>query len=96
MNNRENLSDLFSALVGCDLTVEELDLEVAAKNSLQRGGVHTLAQLLKLTHAELAAIFPNRKLRCYEDVIHRLICLSEEPIGMDSSGFEPVGNSKNM
>lgn len=74
---KENLASIFPALVGCDLPVEELDLEVAVRNSLKRGGVHTLPQLLKLTFSELMGMFPNRKLRSYEDVICHLVRLSE-------------------
>lgn len=33
-----------------------------------------------LSMGELLAIFPNRKLRSYEEVIHRLVCLSEEEV----------------
>ncbi len=93
MNEDGMLLCTVPVLSGRNLPVEELDLEVCTRNALERDGVHTLPQLLELTHAELAAIFPNRKLRCYEDVIHRLVCLSEEPARIDSlSEFESVTN----
>jgi len=95
MNEKENLASLFPDLVSCDLTVENLDLEVAVKNSLRRGGIHTLAQLLKLTHTELAAVFPNRRLRSYEDVIYRLVCLSEGEKMTDTPDSGTVVNIEN-
>lgn len=83
------LLHLFPALRECGLTVDAMDLEISVRNALKRGGVHTLAQLLQLSHPELLRIFPNRKLRSYEDVICCLVCLAEESKGMgaDTPGF---------
>ena len=78
MNEEGKLIRIFPALSGRDLTVEDMDLDIAVRNALKRSGLHTLAQLLQLSHPELLAVFPNRKLRSYEEVIHRLVCLSEE------------------
>lgn len=86
------LIHLFPTLGECDLNVEAMDLEISVRNALKRSGIHTLAQLLQLSHPELLRIFPNRKLRSYEDVIHCLISLSEEPKGMGAAapGFTCV------
>ena len=78
MNEDGKLIRIFPALSGRNLTVEDMDLEVAVRNALKRNGIHTLDQLLHLSHPELVQIFLNRKLRSYEDVIHCLVCLSEE------------------
>ncbi len=75
------LLHLFPALRECGLTVDAMDLEISVRNALKRSGVHTLARLLQLSHPELLRIFPNRKLRSYEDVIHCLVCLAEEAEG---------------
>jgi len=77
----DKLVDLFPSLSGRRLTVEDMDLEVAVRNALKRRGVHTVGQLLQLSHTELVRFFPNRNLRCYEDVIHCLVRLSEETAG---------------
>ncbi len=84
MNEDETLICTFPALRGRDLTVEDMDLEVAVRNALRRSGIHTLAQLLELSKPDLLAIFPNRKLRSYEEVVHRLIRLSEEGVSAPS------------
>lgn len=78
MNEEGTLIRMVPDLSGCDLTVDDMDLEVAVRNALKRSGIHTLAQLLELSRPELLQIFPNRKLRSYEDVVHGLIRLSEE------------------
>lgn len=78
MNEDGKLIRIFPALSGRNLTVEDMDLEVAVRNALERSGIHTLDRLLQLSHPELVQIFPNRKLRSYEDVIHCLVCLSDE------------------
>lgn len=85
MNENGKLSGIFSTLSKHDLPVEAMDLEVSVRNALKRGGIHTLAQLLQLSHSELLRIFPNRKLSSYEDVIHHLVRLSGEREGMNAS-----------
>lgn len=84
MNGEGQLIRIFPTLNGRNLTVDDIDLEIAVRNALKRNGIHTLDQLLRLSHPELIQIFPNRKLRSYEDVIHRLACLSEEAEGVES------------
>ena len=105
MNEDGKLIRIFPALSGRNLTVEDMDLEVAVRNALKRNGIHTLDQLLHLSHPELVRIFPNRELPSYEDVIHCLVCLLEETkkTGTSSPDFiceENVGNtpgeSKNV
>ena len=78
MSEDGKLIRIFPTLNGRNPTVEDMDLEVAVRNALKRSGIHTLNQLLQLSHSELVQIFPNRKLHSYEDVIHCLVCLSEE------------------
>lgn len=98
MDEDGKLIRIFPALNRRNLTVEDMDLEVAVRNALKRSGIHTLAQLLELSHLELIQIFPNRKLRSYEDVIHCLVCLSEEADGtstvvLDFSSEKNIGNT---
>ncbi len=97
MNEDGKLIRIFPALSGRDLTVEDMDLEVAVRNALKRSGIHTLDQLLQLSHPELVRIFPNRELSSYEDVIHCLVCLSEETekMGTSSPDFICEGNIGN-
>ena len=85
MNEDGKLIRIFPALSGRNLTVEDMDLEVAVRNALKRSGIHTLDQLLQLSHPELIRIFPNRELPSYEDVIHCLVCLLEETEKMCTS-----------
>lgn len=75
------------------MAIEDLDLEVAVRNALKRSGVHTLAQLLELSKPELLAIFPNRKLRSYEEVVHRLIRLSGEDVSAPGFANEEDGSN---
>lgn len=105
MNEDRKLIRIFPALSGRNLTVEDMDLEVAVRNALKRSGIHTLDQLLQLSHPELVRIFPNRELPSYEDVIHCLVCLSESAEGMGTAApgvalEENIGNilegSKNV
>lgn len=98
MNEDGKLIRIFPALSGRNLTVEDMDLEVAVRNALKRGGIHTLDQLLQLSYPELVRIFPNRELSSYEDVIHCLVCLLEETekMGTSSPDFiceENIGNT---
>lgn len=93
MNENRTLICTFPALRGRNLTVEDMDLEVAVRNALKRSGVHTLAQLLDLSRPELLAIFPNRKLRSYEEVVHRLIYLSGEGVSTPGLAKEEAGSN---
>lgn len=79
MNEEAKLAAVFPMLAGSNLPVEELDIEVAARNSLLRNRIHTVAQLLQLTHTELVALFPNRNLPFYSEIINRLTCLAQPP-----------------
>ena len=76
MNDEAKLAAIFPALVESDLPIEELDLEVASRNSLRRSGIDTVAQLLQLTHTELVGLFHNRGLPFYSEIIHKLTCLT--------------------
>lgn len=98
MNEDGKLIRIFPALNGRNLTVEDMDLEVAVRNALKRSGIHTVDRLLQLNHSELAQIFPNRKLRSYEDVIHCLVCLSEAAeergtVVLDFLSEKDIGNT---
>lgn len=86
MNEDAALARVFPNLTWRELPLEELDLEAAVGNALKRSGIHTLSQLLGLTHPALVQLFPNRKLRCYENVINRLVRLSEETERTDDAG----------
>jgi len=87
----DKLVNIFPALGGRGLTVDDMDLEVSVRNALKWRSIHTVGQLLQLSHTELARVFPNRNLRCYEDVIYCLVRLSEELEGMDAApDFESV------
>lgn len=90
----DKLMNLFPALSGRKLMVKNMDLEVSVRNALEWRGIHTVDQLLQLSHAELVRIFPNRNLRGYEDVIHCLVRLSEnqEGTGAATPGFTSVTN----
>ncbi len=90
----DKLMNLFPALSGRKLLVEDIDLEVSVRNALKWRGIHTVDQLLQLSHAELVQAFPNRSLRGYEDVIHCLVRLTEnqEGTGAAASGFASVSN----
>ena len=97
MNEDGTLVRIFPALSGRSLTVEDMDLEAAVRNALKGSGIHTVDRLLQLSGPELLRIFPNRKLRSYEDVIHCLVCLSEEADGrgtgvLDCLSEQDMGN----
>lgn len=77
MNEEAKLAAIFPMLAESDLPIEELDIEVASRNSLRRSGVHTVAQLLQLTHTELVGLFPNRNLPFYSEIIYKLTCLAQ-------------------
>lgn len=77
MNEEAKLAAVFPMLAESDLPIEELDIEVASRNSLRRSGVHTVAQLLQLTHTELVTLFPNRNLPFYSEIIFQLTCLAQ-------------------
>ena len=79
MNDEAKLVAVFPMLAESDLPIKELDLNVAARNFILRSGVHTVAQLLQLTHTELASLFLNRSLPFYSEVISRLTCLAQPP-----------------
>ncbi|MGO5027877.1 PD-(D/E)XK nuclease family protein [Candidatus Agathobaculum pullicola] len=79
MNVEAKLAAIFPMLTESDLPIEELDIEVASRNSLRRSGVHTVAQLLQLTHTELVGLFPNRNLPFYSEIIYKLTCLAQPP-----------------
>lgn len=79
MNEEAKLAAVFPMLAESDLPIEELDIEVTSRNSLRRSGIHTVAQLLQLTHTELVGLFPNRNLPFYSEVIYRLTCLAQPP-----------------
>lgn len=79
MNDEAKLAAVFPVLAESDLPIGELDIEVAARNSLLRSGIHTVAQLLQLTHTELVGLFPNRGLPFYSEIISRLACLAQPP-----------------
>ena len=98
MNEDGTLIRIFPALSGRSLTVEDMDLEAAVRNALKGSGIHTVDRLLQLSGPELLRIFPNRKLRSYEDVIHCLVCLSEAAEGMGTAapGFAFEENIRNI
>lgn len=79
MNEEAKLAVVFHMLAESDLPIEELDIEVASRNSLRRSGIHTVAQLLQLTHTKLVGLFPNRSLSFYSEIIYKLTCLAEPP-----------------
>lgn len=75
MNLNEPFIHAFPALEGRDLSLEDMDLPVSIYNSLKRGGIHTLAQLLKLTPKELSDHFWKRKdtsCAVVQDMLERL------------------------
>lgn len=94
MNEEGTLVSIFPTLSEQELTVEAMDLEVSVRNALKRSGIHNLTQLLQLSHPELIRIFPNRKLRSYEDVIHCLVRLSEN-VDTAAPHFISVKNIRN-
>ena len=61
MNLNETFIHAFPALEGREMDLEDMDLPVSIYNSLKRGGIHTLAQLLELTPRELSDHFWHRK-----------------------------------
>lgn len=79
MNEEAKLAAVFPMLAESDLPIEELDIEAASRNSLRRSGVHTVAQLLQLTHTELVGLFPNRNLPFYSEIICKLTYLAQPP-----------------
>lgn len=79
MNNDAKLAAVFPMLAESALPIEELDLEVASRNSLRRNGVHTVAQLLQLTHTKLISLFFNRNLPFYSEIISQLTHLAQSP-----------------
>lgn len=79
MNEEAKLAAAFPMLAESNLPIETLDLEVASRNSLRRSGIHTVAQLLQLTHTELVGLFPNRNLPFYSEIIYKLTCLAQPP-----------------
>ena len=79
MNEDAKLAAVFPTLAESTLPIEELDIEVASRKSLRRSGVHTVAQLLQLTHTELVGLFPNWNLPFYSEIIYKLTCLAQPP-----------------
>lgn len=79
MNEEAKLAAVFPTLTESSLPIEELDLNVTARNSLRRSGIHTVAQLLQLTHTELVGLFLNRNLPFYSEIIYKLTCLAQLP-----------------
>lgn len=61
MNQDEKLMDIFPALRGRELLLEDMDLPVSVYNSLKRCKINTLAQLLELAAKDLPGCFLNRK-----------------------------------
>lgn len=61
MNRNETFIHAFPGLKGREMDLEDMDLPVSIYNSLKRGGIHTLSQLLELTPGELSDHFWNRK-----------------------------------
>ena len=61
MNQDEKLMDLFPALRGREMLLEDMDLPVSIYNSLKRHKMNTLAQVLELTVKDLPGCFLNRK-----------------------------------
>ena len=61
MNQDEKLMDIFPALRGRELLLEDMDLPVSVYNSLKRRKINTLAQLLELAAKDLSGCFLNRK-----------------------------------
>ena len=61
MNLNEPFIRTFPALEGRKMDLEDMDLPVSIYNSLKRGGIHTLVQLLELTPEELSGHFGKRK-----------------------------------
>ena len=66
--DNQTLGEMFGNLKGIDMNIEELDLEVATRNLLQRGNIHTLQELLGVPIND----FSNNQKRHLEDVICRL------------------------
>lgn len=79
MHDETKLAAIFPTLAESDLPIGALDLEVASRNSLLRSEIHTVAQLLQLTHTKLVGLFPNRGLPFYSEIISRLACLACSP-----------------
>lgn len=76
MNLNETLIHMFPALKGREMDLEDMDLPVSIYNSLKRGGIHTLAQLLELSSEELSDYFWNRKdasCAVVQDKLERLV-----------------------
>lgn len=61
MNQDKKLIDIFPALRGRELWLEDMDLPVSVYNGLKRRKIHTLAQLLELTTEDLLGCFLHRK-----------------------------------
>ena len=91
MNEEAKLAAVFPMLAESDLSIEKLDIEVAARNSLLQSGIHTVALLLQLTHTELVSLFPNRGLPFYSEIIYHLTCLAEPPKSLKADGMYTVG-----
>ena len=79
MNNEAKLAAIFPMLAETNVPIQELDIEVVARNSLLRSGIHTVAQLLQLSHTESVGLFPNRNLPFYSEIIYQLTCLAQPP-----------------
>ena len=75
MNLNEPFIRTFPALEGRKMDLEDMDLPVSIYNSLKRGRIHTLVQLLELTPEELSGHFGKRKDTSYavvQDKLERL------------------------
>lgn len=95
MDDENRLVSIFPMLGESGLAVEELDLNVTARNCLMRGGIGTVGQLLQLTHLELLALFPNRKLPFYSEIISRLTSLAQPPKPAKRSDTYPVSSLRD-
>lgn len=68
------LGKVFNALEGINLPIEEFDLPVAVFNTLKRGGIHDLQQILAMNADELKFVLKgsNRKREVFEYIIYIL------------------------
>ena len=86
MNEEAKLAAVFPTLTESSLPIEELDLNVTARNFLLRDGIHTVAQLLQRTHTDLVGLFRSRGLPFYSEVIYQLTRLTEPPKAAKADG----------
>ena len=86
-NNSVKFRDIFPAIAGLDMGVEELELSIRSYNSLKRVDVHTLQQLLSMSMDELIRTNPDRN---YDEIPLMLRELS------DSQSSSPGRSNKEQ